>query len=95
MPVAGKSIESLQVDFTAGSPTTLDFRSGTVSTIIRRLVVSTDADVYINFDADADDTNFVLTPGCGQISIDNITFTKLSAMGVNGGGTIYVLALRS
>ena len=95
MAINGTSIESLQLGYTSGSPTTLNFKTGTVSSPIIRLIISTDADVYINFDADADDTNFVLTPGCGQISIDNIAFTKFSAQGVNGGGTIYLLALRS
>jgi len=95
MPVTGTSVESLQLDFTSGSPASIDFRSGTVSTAVHRLVISTDADVYINFDADAVDTNFILTPGCGQISIDNIKFTSFSALGVNGSGTVYILALRS
>ena len=94
MPVTGKSVESLQIAFTSGSPTTTTFRVGTVNTVVKRLVISTDADVYLNFNEDADDTNFVLTPGCGQISIDNIPFTTLSVLGVNGGGTIYVLAIR-
>ena len=94
MAVVGKNIESVQLDFAAGSPTDLTFRAGTISTIVRRLVISTDVDVYINFDADADDTNFILTPGCGQISIDNIDFTTISAQGVNGAGTLYLLAIR-
>ena len=94
MAVVGKNIESVQLDFAAGSPAALTFRAGTISTIVRRLVISTDVDVYINFDADADDTNFILTPGCGQISIDNIDFTTISAQGVNGAGKLYLLAIR-
>jgi hypothetical protein len=93
MPVVGKTIESVQLAFTAGSPATTDFRTSTRG-LVRRLVISTDADCYLNFDAEADDTNFVLTPGCGQISIDNIHFTNISALGVNGGGNIYILAMR-
>ena len=95
MPVVGKSIESTQLDFSSGSPTQVTFRVGAVSTVVRRLVVRTDADVYIKFDDDASDTNFILTPGCGQISIDNIDFTTISAQGVNSGGTLYILAMRS
>ena len=95
MAVNGTAIESLQLDFTSGSPTDLSFRVGTVSTSVRRLIISTSADVYLHFDSAADDTCFVLTPGCGQISIDNIAFTTISALGVNGGGTIYLLALRN
>lgn len=94
MPVVGKSVESLSIDFNGSTATTTTFRVGPVSTVIKRLVISTDADVYLNFDADADDTCFVLTPGCGQFPIDNIPFTTLSVLGVNGGGTVYVLAIR-
>ena len=93
MPVVGKTIESLQLDFTTGGAAEVDFRTATRG-LIRRLVISTDADVYINFDADADNTNFVLTPGCGQISVDNIHFTKISALGATSGGTLYLLAMR-
>jgi hypothetical protein len=94
MPISGTTIESTQLAFTTGGAADVNFRQGEVSIRVRRLVLSCDADVYINFDEAADNTCFVLTPGCGQISIDNITFTTLSALGVNAGGTLYILAMR-
>jgi hypothetical protein len=96
MPVLGKSIESLQLDFVDGAPTDLVFKGpGTINTQVRRLLVSTTADVYLTFDGIADDTCFILTPGCSNISIPNIMFTNISVMGVSGPGTLYILALRS
>jgi hypothetical protein len=94
MPVVGKSVESTQLAFTAGSPVSVTFHVGTVSSIIRRLVLASDADVYINFDATADNTNFVLSPNCGPISINQIAFTTISAQGVSGAGTLHILAIR-
>ena len=95
MPVTGHSIESLQLSFGTGSPTELNFKVGVVNLPVRRLIINTDSDVYLNFDGAADSSCFILTPGCGQISIDNIIFTTMSAMGVNGAGNLYILALRN
>jgi len=94
MAIVGKAIESTQLDFVNGSPTSVNFRFGDVSTAVSRIVITTTADVYLNFDGDADDTSFVFTPGCGTFSIDNISFTTLSAQAVTGGGTLYILAMR-
>jgi hypothetical protein len=94
MPIVGQSIESTQLDFVSGSATSETFRLGTVSNTVRRLTLTTDTDVYINFDEDADDTCFVLQPGCPLV-FDSLTFTIISAQGVNSGGTLYILAQRN
>jgi len=94
MPIVGKSVESTQLAFNSSTPTTVTFRVGSVSSIIRRLVITADADVYINFDADAANTNFMLSPNCGPISINQVAFTTISAMGVSGVGNLYILAIR-
>ena len=53
--VGSKRIESANLAFTSGSSATANLTG-----LCRRLLLATDADVYINFDADADDTCFVL-----------------------------------
>lgn len=96
MPVQGKSIESLNFDFVVGSPTELTFKSGgPVNTPIRRLLISTTADCYLSFDGVADDDSFILTPGCSNIVLEDLSITNISAQGVSGPGTIYLLAFRS
>ena len=92
MPVSGKTVESLQLDYVTGSSTEVDFRTSSLG-LIRRLVLTTDSDVYVSFDGPADDTNFVVQPGC-PITMDNINFTRLAAQGVNSAGTLYILAMR-
>lgn len=93
MPVVGARVESTQLDFVTGSPTTETFRVGTVSSMCRRLLVTTTTDCYLHFDADADDTCFVLQAGC-PMEIDNVSFTTISARGVTAAGTLYILAVR-
>jgi hypothetical protein len=93
MPVVGKTVESTQLDFTAGSASSDTFRVGTVSTVIKSLTLTTTADVYVNFNADADDTCFVVQAGC-PLTLENLPCTTISALGVTGGGTLYLLAVR-
>lgn len=92
MPVANKRVESTQLDFTQGSSASVDFRTANYGLVVR-LVLTTSSDVYINFDADANDTNFVLQPGC-PLEMNDIHFTTLSANGVSSAGTLYILAMR-
>jgi len=94
MAIVGKSIESTQIAFNSSTATDVTFRVGVVSTSVKHLVITTDVDVYLNFDGAADNTCFLLTPGCGQFSIDNISFTTISALGVNSDGSLYILAMR-
>jgi hypothetical protein len=36
----------------------------------------------------------MLSPNCGPISINQVAFTTISAMGVSGVGNLYILAIR-
>jgi hypothetical protein len=90
MAVVGtKRIESAQLTFTSGASAPLDMTG-----LCRRVLLTTDADTYINFDAEADSTCYVLSPGQCQVYMDNVHFTTINAKGVSGGGTLYVLASR-
>jgi hypothetical protein len=92
MPVVGNTIESLQLAFTTGGAAAIDFRTPSQG-LVRRVTLASDNDVYINFDADATSANFILQLGC-SMTLDDTQFTKLSALGVNSSGTLYVLACR-
>jgi len=87
--VGTKRIESAQLSFTTGSSVTANLTG-----LCRRVLLATDADVYINFDADADTTCFVLSPSNCQVYMDNMHFTTINARGVSGEGTLYLIASR-
>jgi hypothetical protein len=92
MAIVGKTVESIALAFTTSASAQANFKTATAG-LIRACVLATDADVYINFDAAADDTNFILQPGV-PLHIHDIQFTTLAVKGVNDAGTMYVLAMR-
>jgi hypothetical protein len=87
--LGNKRIESAQLTFTDGASSTANFTG-----LCRRILLATDADVYINFDADADSTCFVLSPSNCQVYMNDMHFTTINAKGVSGSGTLYVIASR-
>ena len=57
------------------------------------VVLKTTADVYIAFDRAANTGDFLLQSTDGVVSFP-VEFTKISALGVSGSGTLYIFGLR-
>lgn len=84
------ALESLQIDFNSSNPVEEDFLN-----LVKRVILSTNADVYIAFDTSANSDDFLLVPADGILEIDNAQFTRLSALGASSNGTLYVIASRA
>lgn len=87
-----KSIRSVNLDFDNSTASEYDFNSVSAGSSVQRLVLKTDSDVYINFDADADDTCFLLQASDDPIAVVGQA-TKVSALGRVGSGTLYIIGM--
>ena len=83
------AMESLQIDFTNGNPVEENFEG-----LMTAVYLSTNADCYIAFDTSANTDDFILGSGDGVVAFEKAQFTRLSVKGVNGSGTLYVIACR-
>jgi len=88
-PPASASIaaESESISFNASSAKEANFEAKA-----KWVVLSTTASVHIAFDRPANSDDFML-PANAVVEFP-VEFTRVSALGVSGSGTLYILALR-
>lgn len=85
-----KAIESEKIAFNNTSSSEADFESG-----CKGISLITTADVYIAFDRPANTDDFLLTASTSPLTLEHDwQFTKVSALGSSGSGTLYMLVRR-
>lgn len=85
-----KAIESEKIAFNNSSSSEADFESG-----CRGVVLSTTANAYIAFDRPANADDFLLTATLSPLVLEHDwQFTKISALGASGSGTLYMMVRR-
>jgi len=85
---ASVAAENEKIAFVTTASKEADFESK-----CKGVVLKTTADVYIAFDRAANSDDFVLQSTDGAIWFP-VEFTRVSALGVSGSGTLYIIALR-
>ena len=85
-----KAIESETVSFNNTNPTEADYQA-----LCKGVALKTTANVYIAFDRPANTNDFLLIATDGVVELDHDwKFTKISALGASGSGTLYTLVRR-
>jgi hypothetical protein len=83
-----ESAQQEKISFNATTPTEVDFEG-----VCTKVVLKTDADVYIAFDRDATDSDLLLETTDLVVNFP-VNFTKVSALGASGIGNLSIIGLR-
>jgi len=91
MAISTKADESAQqekISFNSSNSTEVDFE-----TLCTAIILKTDADVYIAFDREATNDDFLLEVTDLVVNFP-VNFTKVSALGASGTGNLSIIGLR-
>ena len=86
---ADQAVENENITFVNTQSKEADFES-----LCTGFYMKTTADVYVAFDRPAQSGDFLLASTDGVVSFEGVKGTSISALGVSGGGTLYIMGTR-
>lgn len=85
-----QATEQETIVFTGGVPKEADFEAK-----CKRVILKPTAPCYIAFDRPANTGDFVISNSDSNIPIQfDLEFTRVSALAVSGGGSLYIIGIR-